>query len=264
MIKCKSLSPWLVLIVPFLVSACESIQEKDLTDPAISNTVNNPFKIDDDSPDQLQFQSEEGTLVDVSLNVSSIDVADHPYYVLSLILHNRLDTAIHITPAVHMADATGMAVRPVSYHSFAGVAHSLASSGRVASKPRSSAYSPSYFSAPSYYYHSGTVTSMQGNVYRYSGYSYSGGSTLNNQMSYASNLGSGLGAAIAGIQTSMKKKEGQRLLQWAETHWIREQYELAPAGSVGAVVAFPAGPPMPLSLTINVAGEAFKFVSGKQ
>ena len=43
MIKCKSLSPWLVLIVPFLVSACESIQEKDLTDPAISNTVNNPF-----------------------------------------------------------------------------------------------------------------------------------------------------------------------------------------------------------------------------
>lgn len=187
----------------------------------------------------------------VSYNLVFEESKHLPGYRLTLVFRNAGVTPRHLEPKISIRDSTGFPLASASYEIFMMQAALLAGTAIPAI---------AVSTQPTSYYHSGTVTSnVSGNRYSYSGTSMPAPSAAG---SFVSGFGGGfaMGTAIAAAKS---RKEGHRLLSWADQQWLKVAYDVPPEAFASGGLFFPAETieNLPFKIRVEVDGELFEFIT---
>lgn len=201
---------------------------------------------------EIPYETQERGGIAVSYNIMHAASQAFTGYRLTLIFRNTGSAAQVITPQIRLQDATGLIVPPSSYEAVMTQAAVLAGTPvtpYVAATPSTA------------YYHTGTIRSMTTG----STLHYSGQTTSMPSGGFAGGMASGIaqGAALSGARA---RQEGQTLLRWANSYYLKSRYQVPPQSAVAGALLFPAAHvgPLPLKLTIEAGGEKFEFLTARQ
>lgn len=199
------------------------------------------------SPRDILYHAEEKNGIQVSYNLMT-DSENRPTFVrLTLLFKNNRGTPVTVQPKITLQDKGGMVLNPYSYEGYMAQGASMAGT-QVPIAPPSSGGT---------YYSSGVVTSnTSGRSYSYSGTTTS---VPNPAQSFQQGFAQGamIGAAI-------KRRQGEAMMQWASSYWMKSSYDLPADGAAVGAIMYPANAlDLPLKLTVEAAGELFVYQSKK-
>lgn len=230
-----------VLSVTFL-SGCAGVRQ--LNDPVLSKNeldVANLLR-----PREIPYETKTIDGVSVSYNLFYAPRGNMRGYRATLIFRNNTDKTITIEPKLFLKEANGFIIQPSSYNGFVQLSSALAG---TAIPNTQSASGNSYYS-------NGTITSNTGERYAYTG------TTTQNSGGFAGGLSSGIANGLAQAAVA-NQREGQMMLRWATSFWLKDSYTLPPKSAASGAIIYPASDigQLPMQFNVSVAGKEYKFLT---
>ncbi len=237
----RSLSALRFAVAAVALSGCASVNH--LNDPARSHMFTDVANIL--KPREIPYETQEKGGLAVSYSLSFFGGNDFSGYRLTLIFRSKREYPTYLKPKLQLRDATGFVIEPYTYSAFTAYAAAMAGTS-VPAMPTSAAEQ---------YYQSGTITSMTGDRYSYSGYTSSAPSG-----GFGGGFADGL-AQGAVIAAANNRRDGLNMLLWANQYWLKDGYGLLSGTAVSGALFFPANSvgKLPLSLSIDAGDEHFEF-----
>ena len=194
------------------------------------------------------YETAEKNGLTVSYNLFFAKSSNLSGYRLTLIFRNTGTTSRLIRPKISLQDSSGLIIPPYAYQAFVAEAALLAGT----EVPRV----PMELGRTSYR-HEGTITSPTGGTYYYSG-------TTTPSLGSSFSRGFAQGEAM---RAASDRKEGQQMLQWASSFWLRDVYELPAGAATSGALFFPVPQvgQLPLRLIVETSEDRFEFTTvGRQ
>ncbi|HVC12266.1 MAG TPA: hypothetical protein VNE59_11560 [Burkholderiales bacterium] len=223
-----------------LLSGCATVHQ--LNDPSRSKSAPDVTTLA--NPRDVLYETAERSGIVVSYNILTA-----PYGLkLTLIFRNRRGQSVIIVPKIRLQDATGFILEPYSYEDYVRQAAIMAGTP--------AAMIPA--TAPSTTYESGTIMNPGTGATQ----SYYGTTTAAPNIAQSVAQGVNQSVAMASIFAQI---DGEAMLQWANSFWLKNRYEL-PAGLAvaGGLMYPPRSLNLPLKLFVEVGGENFEFTTATQ
>jgi hypothetical protein len=244
-IRCVRYSAAMAVLI-FLLSACATSTVVQLNEPSRAVQATDVANLL--PPRNVPYKTVEKAGVSLGYNLFFVAGGNLSGYRLTLILRNNTVARKSIEPIISLQDSAGFLIPPYAYEAFITEAASLAGTN-VPTVP---------IQARSSYYNSGTIRSTAtGNSY-----SYSGTTASTPSGGFASGFAQGM-AQGAAAKAANDREEGRMMLRWANSFWLKSNYDLPAGSAASGALFFPAANlgKIPLRLTIEVGGEKFEFVT---
>lgn len=226
-----------------LLAGC-STTYTSLNDPSKAVTLRDVAPIT--KPSDLPYEMKKGKDLEVGMNIRYLDTSNTTGYLVTVIFRNGASLPYPLLPKVLLVDGAGFVVKPHSQESFSNHAAALAGAPQTEQAARV---------VPQDKTHTGTIVDTStGTRYTYQGTtSASSGGAADGFMA---------GMQDAAVQRQRnERREGILLMEWANTHWLKDFYDLPPGRAVAGVLVFPSKGigQLPLKLTVSTGFEKFEF-----
>jgi len=240
--------PLQIAVTVFLLGGCAA-PWTHLNDPARSTFARDVANLL--PPRDIPYETSEKDGVAVSYNLFHSQGGNFAGYRLTLIIKNSMSVPQFLRPSVSLQEANGLLVQPWSYEAFVNVAATLAGTP-VPPFPIQNQQNS--------FYSSGTITNTTtGTTYNYATSTAPAKSPVG---SFAAGLAQGM-AQGAARRAADDREEGQMMMRWANSFWLRNGYQVPSGAAVSGALFFPASAvgQAPLRLTVEVNGKQFVFTS---